>query len=157
MRSRRSSIAHCTLPRGKAGFEMRLLTLSLFGFRPYLAAAVQGFPSSSTKYNGHFHTSPHIVDEDLISVTCRPWDVVPLQKKSGVLPTECKIPSGTKAPPILPAARLPRRVCKNPYLHNLHAFDKACRTRSVLHISRMRRLCTTRANKPVDDVRHQRP
>ncbi|KAL7936579.1 hypothetical protein V8C35DRAFT_295860 [Trichoderma chlorosporum] len=47
---------------------------------------------------------------DLISATCRLWDVVPLQKKSGVLPTECKIPSGTKAPPILPDARLSRRV-----------------------------------------------
>lgn len=51
-----------------------------------------------------------MASEDLISATCRLWDVVPLQKRSGVLPTECKIPSGTKAPLILPDARLLRRV-----------------------------------------------
>lgn len=51
-----------------------------------------------------------MASEDLISATCQLWGCGATAERSGVLPTECKIPPGTKAPLILPDARLPRRV-----------------------------------------------
>lgn len=101
-------IPHCMLPRKTAARGRRL-------FAP-LAPRFWLVPSCSIRTKLLSRCSTHVcacldtASEDLISATCRLWDVVPLQKRSGVLPTECKIPSGTKAPLILPDARLPRRV-----------------------------------------------
>lgn len=102
-------VPHCMLPRNTA-VRGRWLFAPLaprFSLVPSSSSiCTKIFPRCST----HVCACLDMASEDLISATCRLWDAVPLQKRSGVLPTECKIPSGTKAPLILPDARLPRRV-----------------------------------------------
>lgn len=102
-------------------------------------------PGGSRASNSPLFTTVTL-DEDLISVTCRALGMwCHCRRRGGVLPTECKIPSGTKAPLILPDARLPWRVQEpfpHAYVHYLHVLDNKYLAHLAWDISRQNKQTT---------------
>lgn len=134
-------IPHCVLLRNTAARGRRL-------FAP-LAPRFSLMPSSSTRTKLFSRCFTHVcacldtASEDLISATCRLWDVVPLQKGVGCCRPNARFRRGLKRRSSC-LMHAYHGVCKSPYLHNhnMHAFDTALPTKSVLHISCMNALYT---------------